>query len=105
MTVHSVIDTNQAFAFLLHDGAYRQAPRPDVVVLDINLPGGNTGFAVLKTIRSNPALANLPVIVFSSSAASADRDQARQLGANEYMIKFDLDTFVRAAQTALRLAA
>ncbi|HEX4750792.1 MAG TPA: response regulator [Bryobacteraceae bacterium] len=102
--VHRVVNADQAFAFLFHEVPYRQAPRPDVVVLDINVPGANTGLTVLKTIRSNPALACLPVVMFSGSNASADREQASKLGADEYVIKSDFETFVTAAETAVRLA-
>jgi CheY-like chemotaxis protein len=99
--VQRVIDTDQALAFLKQEGEYSNARQPDVVVLDIHVPGGSA-FCILQAIRSNDRLASLPVVMFGSSVASRDRIQAQSLGANELVLKSD---FISAAQTALRLAA
>jgi CheY-like chemotaxis protein len=102
--VHRVISTDEALRFLRQEKPYDDMPRPHVVVLDINVPG-DTGFSVLKAMRSDPQLASIPVIMFSSSLAAADRVNAQQLGADEFLTKsFDLAGFVAAARTTLRFA-
>ena len=61
-------------------------PLPGVVLLDLNLPEVH-GFEVLKWIRTNPSHRQLPVVVFTSSGRTEDRDWALQSGANEFMQK------------------
>ncbi len=61
-------------------------PFPALVLLDLNLPL-LPGLKVLEWIRAQPELAKLPVIIFTSSEQSADREDARQRGANDYVVK------------------
>jgi CheY-like chemotaxis protein len=61
-------------------------PRPDVVVLDINLPRAN-GFDVLRRIKSDPDLRTLPVVIFSTSRAEVDVAAAYACGASSYVVK------------------
>ena len=65
---------------------------PDFVLLDLVLPGSD-GFEILKKIRENPKMANTPVIIFSNLAEDKDIAKAKELGANDFMIKsnFTLD--------------
>lgn len=65
---------------------------PDFVLLDLVLPGTD-GFEILKKIRENPKMANTPVIIFSNLAEDKDIVKAKELGANDFMIKsnFTLD--------------
>lgn len=65
---------------------------PDFVLLDLVLPGTD-GFGILKKIRENPKMANTPVIIFSNLAEDKDIAKAKELGANDFMIKsnFTLD--------------
>lgn len=69
---------------------------PDVAMLDLVLPGGGDGFTILKQIRENKDTANIPVIVFSNLAEEKDAKQAKELGANDFMVKsnFTLDELV-----------
>ena len=61
-------------------------PRPDVVVLDINLPRAN-GFDVLRRIKGDPDLRTLPVVIFSTSRAEVDVAAAYACGASSYVVK------------------
>ncbi len=65
---------------------------PDFVLLDLVLPGTD-GFGILKKIRENPKMKNTPVIIFSNLAEDKDIAKAKELGANDFMIKsnFTLD--------------
>jgi chemotaxis family two-component system response regulator Rcp1 len=69
-------------------------PRPDVVVLDINLPRAN-GFDVLRRIKGDPDLRTLPVVIFSTSRAEVDVAAAYACGASSYVVKpVDLHRFM-----------
>jgi len=92
-------DGDQASAFLCQTGAYEYAPVPDLVVLDINLPR-KSGLDVLAEIRSTRHLRDVPVVVFSTSTLSYDREKAGQLGADKYFTKeSDLDAFIKAVRS------
>ena len=83
---------------ILRSQPSQASPRPDLIVLDLNLPG-KSGHHVLAEIKQDPAIRRIPVIVFSSS--SADRDIATAYGshANCYMTKpMDIDSFAVAMQ-------
>jgi CheY-like chemotaxis protein len=91
-----------AIDYLSGTGVYakrEEYPLPAVVLLDLNLPEVH-GFEVLKWIRAHPHHKSLPVVVFTSSARDEDRDQARALGADEFMQKPALPSlFQQVAQT------
>jgi len=84
--VSSVEDGEQAMSFLRGQGKYDAAPRPDIIVLDLNLPRKD-GREVLSEIRSDPKLARIPVVVFTTSQASSDINRSYELGANCYLRK------------------
>ncbi len=69
---------------------------PDVIILDLVLPGGSDGFGILKKIRESSKTKDTPVIIFSNLAEAKDMEQAKALGANEFMVKsnFTLDELV-----------
>ncbi|MBI5004343.1 response regulator [Candidatus Kaiserbacteria bacterium] len=75
---------------------------PDIILLDLLLPG-MTGFDVLKAIRSNPKLSNVPIIVLSNLGQKEDMEKTKELGANKYLIKaeHDLDDIVNEVIKAL----
>ncbi len=77
---------DDALRMLLGNGKYAREPRPDLILLDLNLPG-KSGHDVLRDIKENPAVQALPVIVFSSSEAEADMTLAYDLHANCYIRK------------------
>jgi two-component system, chemotaxis family, response regulator Rcp1 len=84
--VNSVGDGEEAIAFLRHQGKYTEMPRPDLIVLDLNLPRKD-GRQVLSEVKADPKLARIPVVVFTTSQASTDIDRSYALGANCYLRK------------------
>ncbi len=89
-------DGEDALNFLFRRGAHINAPRVDLVLLDLNLPLMN-GHAVLREIRANADTILLPVIILSSSSARRDVRQAYELHANGYIKKpRDLDGLYKA---------
>lgn len=84
-------DGCEALDFLRRDGKFSAAPRPDLVLLDINMPRKN-GCEVLEEIRCDEALRLIPVVIFTSSESEDDIRRAYELGANCYVTKpVDLD--------------
>ncbi len=91
--LHGVADGEQALAFLRREGAQARAPRPDLVLLDLNLPRVY-GHEVLAAIKTDPVLKSIPVIVLTSSDAERDVIQAYDQHANCYLTKpLALDAF------------
>lgn len=84
--LNSVEDGVEALAFLERRDKYKAAPRPDLVILDLNLPKRG-GLAVLAAMRAGPALRTIPVIIFSTSQLSNDIVRSYELGANCYVCK------------------
>ncbi len=81
-----VEDGVQAMEFLHREGAYAEAPRPDLILLDLNLPRKD-GREVLAEIKSDEKLAPIPVVVLTTSQAERDVLQAYTLRANCYVTK------------------
>jgi two-component system, chemotaxis family, response regulator Rcp1 len=79
-------DGQQAIALLDDRPEEKPAWKPHLIVLDVNLPKLD-GESVLRHVREQPALARVPVIMLTSSAAPADRESALELGANLYLQK------------------
>jgi CheY-like chemotaxis protein len=89
-----VSDGVEALAFVRREGKYGGAPRPDLILLDLNLPKKD-GRAVLGEIKQDPALRHIPVVILTSSQAEQDIVRAYDLHANCYVTKpVDLDQFV-----------
>ncbi|MFA5786719.1 MAG: response regulator [Actinomycetota bacterium] len=87
------LDGEEAMAFLRREGRFADATRPDLVLLDLNLPKKN-GLKVLGEIRADPALIEIPVIVLTTSTSEKDILAAYQLHANCYITKpVELDKF------------
>ena len=87
--LHIATDGNQAIDYLAGNGPYAdraQHPLPALVLLDLNLPQV-PGFAVLRWLRQQPQFQGLPVVIYSASDQNADKEQARQLGATDYVVK------------------
>jgi two-component system, chemotaxis family, response regulator Rcp1 len=84
--LHVVEDGEQALAFLRHEGMYADAPRPTVILLDLNLPRKD-GREVLTTLKADDRLKVIPVVVFTASKAEEDILKAYGLHANCYIIK------------------
>ncbi|HVM92539.1 MAG TPA: response regulator [Terriglobales bacterium] len=79
-------DGVEAMELLQRKGAYANEPRPDLIVLDLNLPRKH-GREVLSEVKKNPELARIPVVIFTSSQSSADINHSYDLGANCYLQK------------------
>jgi CheY-like chemotaxis protein len=89
-------DGAQAMAYLRREGPYTEAPTPDLVLLDLNLPGRD-GRDVLAEIKSDQQLSHIPVVVLTTSAADEDVLRSYQAHANAYVTKpVDLDGFIAA---------
>ncbi|MEN6341319.1 MAG: response regulator [Methanospirillum sp.] len=100
--LHVVNDGVEALAFLHRTGAYVSAPRPDLILLDLNLPRKN-GREVLYEIKRNQQLRGIPVIVLTISTAEEDIITAYRYHANCYVIKpVNLDNFFRVLKSIER---
>lgn len=92
-------DGQEALAFLRREGRYADAPRPDVILLDLNLPKKD-GREVLADIKADPSLKRIPVVIITSSEAEQDIVKSYDLHVNCYVSKpMDLDQFVRVVQS------
>lgn len=97
-TLHVVRDGEEALDFLYRRGQYENAPRPDLILLDLNLPKYD-GRQVLKQVKSDSDLTDIPVVVLTTSAAEEDILRSYKLHANAYVTKpVDLDQFIRAVR-------
>ncbi len=87
-------DGLEALAFLNQEGQYADVPRPDVVLLDLNLPLMN-GVEILAKIKADPHLKRIPVIVLTTSEDERDILKSYDLHANAYVTKpVDLERFI-----------
>tara|TARA_R110002096_G_scaffold435826_2_gene663541 strand:+ start:67526 stop:67960 length:435 start_codon:yes stop_codon:yes gene_type:complete len=84
--MHVVQTGHEALDFVQRKGAYADSPALNLILLDLNLPGID-GREVLKTLKSDPELRTIPVIVFTSSEAEDDITQSYELSANAYVRK------------------
>ncbi|MFN8384003.1 MAG: response regulator [Anaerolineales bacterium] len=97
--IHVVEDGVQALEFLRKKGSYASALRPDLILLDLNLPRKN-GREVLAEIKSDENLKCIPVIILTTSSADEDILKAYDLHANCYVIKpVGFDNFFKAVQS------
>ncbi|MBU2570749.1 MAG: response regulator [Gammaproteobacteria bacterium] len=92
-------DGEEAMAFLRRRGRYAEAPRPDVILLDLNLPKKN-GREVLEEIKADPSLKRIPVVIITSSEAEQDVLRTYDLHVNCYVNKpVDLEQFIKVVQS------
>jgi two-component system, chemotaxis family, response regulator Rcp1 len=84
--LHVVEDGEEAIAFLRREGRWADAPHPDIVFLDLNLPGMD-GREVLSIVKEDPALQHIPIVVLTSSDADTDILKAYKAKANCYVKK------------------
>ena len=91
--LHVASDGVEAMAFLRHEGAHVRVPRPDIILLDLNLPKMD-GREVLAHIKEDNSLKTIPTVILTTSAAEADVVKSYQLQANCYLTKpVQLDAF------------
>jgi two-component system response regulator len=96
--LHVVRDGEEALDFLYRRGAHTDAPRPDLILLDLNLPKYD-GREVLQVIKKDEDLAHIPVVVLTTSSAEEDILRSYKLHANAYVTKpVDLDQFIAAVR-------
>jgi two-component system, chemotaxis family, response regulator Rcp1 len=84
--VHVASDGAEAMAFLKREGSYANAPRPCLILLDLNIPKMN-GLEVLGQIKQDPTLQAIPVVILTTSERQADVSRAYELRANCYLNK------------------
>jgi CheY-like chemotaxis protein len=96
--LHHVSDGDEALDFLFRRGRYTDAERPDLILLDLNLPRRD-GREVLDEIKASPELRRIPVVVLTTSRAEEDVLRSYDLHANAYVNKpVDFDQFVRVVR-------
>jgi|SRR5262245_35301471 len=94
-----VPDGVEAISFLRRQGRFEKAPRPDLILLDLNLPKKD-GREVLSEIKSDDAFRRIPVVILTTSQAEEDILKAYHLNANCYISKpVDLDQFIKVVKT------
>ncbi len=97
--LHVVEDGVEAMSFLRREARYADVPRPDLILLDLNLPRKD-GREVLAELKQDVDLKRIPVVVLTSSAAEQDVVQAYNLHANCYITKpVDLDQFLKVVRS------
>jgi CheY-like chemotaxis protein len=93
--LHHVKDGIEALAFLRREGPHAEAPRPDLILLDLNLPK-KSGLEVLRDIRSDRQLKSLVVVILTTSSDEKDVLDAYGLNVNAYIRKpVDIEQFFR----------
>jgi CheY-like chemotaxis protein len=99
INLHVVSDGLEAMDFLNREGSYSNAPRPDLILLDLNLPK-KSGQEVLEEIKASTNLLSIPVVILTTSTACEDILRSYRLHANCYISKpVDLDGFLRIVKS------
>jgi CheY-like chemotaxis protein len=94
--LHVVSDGEAALAFLRRTGPYADAPRPGLILLDVNLPRRN-GLEVLAELKQDPDLLLIPVVILTTSRAEEDILRSYSLHANAFVTKpVDFEQFIEA---------
>jgi two-component system, chemotaxis family, response regulator Rcp1 len=97
--LHVVSDGVEAMAFLGREEDYANAPRPDLILLDLNLPK-KSGREVLKEIKENPLLKTIPIVVLTTSSSEEDILRSYLLHANCYISKpVNLEGFLKVVKS------
>ena len=99
INLHVALDGAEAMDFLNRKGEHPNAPRPDLILLDLNLPKKD-GREVLEEIKESPTLKSIPVVVLTTSASDADVLRSYKLHANCYITKpVGLDGFLEVVKS------
>lgn len=88
LNIQVVNDGAKALAYLFKEGPYHAVTRPDLILLDLNLPKKN-GTEVLDVIKHHQELKQIPVVILTTSDANEDITKSYNLGANSYLTKAD----------------
>ena len=99
---HVVGNGIDALAFLRHQGQFRRSPSPDLILLDLGLPGMD-GHEVLKEVKQDPDLRHIPIVVFTNSDLGSDVARSYALGAACHFTKpLSLDAFIQTVRNIER---
>ena len=99
INLHVAPDGAEAMAFLKREGDYANVPRPDLILLDLNLPKKD-GREVLAEIKESESLKSIPVVILTTSASEEDILRSYRLHANCYISKpVDLDGFLKVIRS------
>jgi chemotaxis family two-component system response regulator Rcp1 len=99
LEMHVVNDGVEAIDFLNRRGNYARSPRPDLILLDLNLPRKD-GRDVLAEVKADPSLKSIPVVILTTSASDVDIESSYLLHANCYISKpVDLDGFLTVVRS------
>jgi chemotaxis family two-component system response regulator Rcp1 len=99
INLHVAADGMQAMEFLKREGKYAGVPRPDLILLDLNLPKKD-GREVLEEIKENPALQSIPIVILTTSSSEEDVLKSYRLHANCYISKpVDLEGFLTVVKS------
>jgi CheY-like chemotaxis protein len=99
INLHVAMDGIEAMAFLRREGKHADAPCPDLILLDLNLPKKD-GREVLADIKESPTLKTIPVVILTTSAFEMDILRSYESHANSYITKpVDLDGFLRVVKS------
>lgn len=97
--LHVAEDGEEAMEFLFQEGQYADAPRPDLILLDLNLPKKD-GREVLKEIKEQDSLKLIPVVVLTTSKSEEDILKSYDLHANSYITKpVDFNQFMKVVKS------
>jgi len=92
-------DGDEAMNFLFHRGEYANAPTPNLILLDLNMPGKN-GFEVLRDLKAHEGLRKIPVVILTSSRDQRDVSRGYNIGASSIMLKpLSFDEMANAMQS------
>jgi CheY-like chemotaxis protein len=98
-TLHVAVDGVEAMSFLQREGQYAYAPRPDLILLDLNLPKKD-GREVLAEIKTDDELKRIPVVILTTSSAEEDITKTYNFHANCYITKpVDLEQFINVVKS------
>jgi CheY-like chemotaxis protein len=97
-TLNVARDGEEGLDYIYQRGAHRDAPRPDLILLDLNLPKYD-GRQLLQKVKSDPDLCHIPIVVLTTSSAEEDILRSYKLHCNAYVTKpVDLDQFMNAVR-------
>lgn len=97
--LHVVMDGEEAMQFLRNENSHQDAPHPDLILLDLNLPKMN-GREVLAAIKADPKLKNIPVVILTTSQDETDIMESYRQFASSYIVKpVSMDKFIKVVSS------
>jgi CheY-like chemotaxis protein len=99
LEMHVAVDGIEAMEFLRREGKFAESPRPDLILLDLNLPRKD-GRDVLAEVKGDPSLMTIPVVILTTSASDVDIESSYMLHANCYISKpVDMEGFLTVVKS------